>query len=70
MIQKAYIDQTLKPFMNPLLDKGEDIVLFKDGDSTHGPRKKIPVQELKDKYGLKYYFNVSNSPDLNIIENR
>jgi hypothetical protein len=27
------------------------------------------VREWKDKHGLKYYFNVAGSPDLNIAEN-
>jgi len=67
--QKAYIEQILKPFVKPLLDKGRDIVLFEDRDSGHGPGKKNPVREWKDKHGLKFYFNVSNSLDLNIIEN-
>ena len=31
--------------------------------------KKIPVCEWKEKNGLKTYFNASNSPDLDIIEN-
>jgi hypothetical protein len=67
--QKAYIKQILEPFVKPLLDKGRDIVLFEDRDSGHGPGKKNPVREWKDKHGLKFYFNVSNSLDLNIIEN-
>lgn len=69
MTQKTYIEQILEPFIKPLLDKGEDIVLFEDGDSGHGPGKNNPVRDWKEKHGLKYYFNVSNSPDLNIIEN-
>jgi hypothetical protein len=56
-----------------LSDQGLDIVLFKDGDSGHGPgtatSKTNPVRDWKEKHGLKHYFNVSNSPDLNIIEN-
>jgi hypothetical protein len=52
-----------------LLDEGLDFVLFKDNDSGHGPDKNNPVRAWKDKHRLKHYFNVSNSPDLNIIEN-
>jgi hypothetical protein len=43
MTQKAYIEQILEPVVKPLLDKGQDFVLFKDGDSRHGPRKENPV---------------------------
>jgi hypothetical protein len=45
------------------------LVLFEDGDSGHGPGKSNPVRDWKEKHGLKHYFNVAGSPDLNIIEN-
>jgi len=46
-----------------------DFVLFEDGDSGHGPGKANPVRAWKEAHGLQHYFNVSGSPDLNIIEN-
>jgi hypothetical protein len=69
MTQKAYIKQILEPVVKPLLEQGKDFVLFEDGDSGHGPGKNNPVRDWKESHGLKHYFNVSGSPDLNIIEN-
>lgn len=69
MTQKAYIEQILEPHVLPLLKENPDLVLFDDGDSRHGPGKSNPVREWKNKHGLKHYFNVASSPDLNIIEN-
>ena len=69
MTQKAYIEQILEPVVKPLLEQGKDFVLFEDGDSGHGPGKNNPVRAWKESHGLKHYFNVSGSPDLNIIEN-
>jgi hypothetical protein len=67
--QKAYIKQILEPHVLPLLKENPDLVLFKDRDSGHGLGKSNPVRDWKDKHGLKHYFNVAGSPDLNIIKN-
>jgi hypothetical protein len=69
MTHKAYIEQILEPVIKPLLEQGKDFVLFEDRDSGHGTSKNNPVRKWKEQHGLKHYFNVSNSPDLNIIEN-
>jgi hypothetical protein len=69
MTYKAYIEQILEPVVKPLIEKGKKFVLFEDRDSGHGTGKNNPVRTWKEKHGLKYYFKVSNSPDLNIIEN-
>jgi hypothetical protein len=69
MMQKAYIKQILELVVKPLLDSSQDLVLFKDGDSGHGSGKENPVRAWKEAHGLKHYFNVSGSPDLNIIKN-
>lgn len=71
MTQKAYINQILKvaSCLTPYRESGRKFVLFEDGDSGHGPGKNNPARKWKEKHGLKSYFNVSNSPDLNIIEN-
>ncbi len=44
-------------------------MLLEDRDSSYSPKKKNPIQKYKDKHGLKHYFNISNSPNHNIIEN-
>ena len=69
MTHKAYIEQILEPVIKPLLEQGRDFILFEDGDSRHGTGKNNPVRKWKEKHGLKNYFNVSNSLDLNIIKN-
>jgi hypothetical protein len=69
MTQEVYIKQILKLHVLPLLKENPDLVLFEDGNSKHGPRKSNPVCDWKDKHGLKHYFNVAGSLDLNIIKN-
>jgi hypothetical protein len=68
-MQNAYIDQILEVAVLSLIKSGKDFVLFEDRDSGHGPGKNNPVRTWKEKHSLKPYFNISNSPVLNIIEN-
>jgi hypothetical protein len=37
MTQKGYIEQILKPYILPWIQRGDDFVLEEDGDSGYGP---------------------------------
>lgn len=69
MTQAVYAEQILEKAVKPWLEARHKFAIEEDGDSGHGPSQKNPVQALKEKHGLKHYFNVSRSLDLAIIEN-
>jgi hypothetical protein len=69
MMQETCIKQILRLHILPLLKENPELFLFKNRDSKHGPGKSDPVRKWKEKHGLKHYFNIASSPDLNIIEN-
>ena len=71
LTQAAYLDQILRPVVGSWLDAGDqDWVLLEDNDSGHCPSGKGACGAWKREHlDGRFMFNVSNSPDLNIIEN-
>ena len=41
---QVYIEPIIEPVVKPWITAGEDFVLEEDGNSSHGPNKKNPVQ--------------------------
>lgn len=67
--QKIYFNQIFKPIVQPWIKTGQNFVLEKDGNSSHGPRKSNIVRTWKKEQGLDYYFNCASIFDLSLIEN-
>ena len=73
--QAQYLTLILKEHIEPIwrkhFNQGLNFILMEDNDGSHGTRSKDnPVRRYKESlFGFKWYSNLAQSPDLNIIEN-
>ena len=60
LTHQVYIDSILEPVVKFWITAGEDFVLEEDGDSGHGPSKKIPCTHGKTRMVLRVISTVHN----------
>ena len=69
LTQQAFVDRILKPFIQPLVEKGEIPILELDNDSSHGTFSNDNIaKRYLEALGVEWHANPSRSPDLAVIE--
>ena len=70
MMLQGYIEILKRPNgVKNWLERGDEFVLEEDRDGGHGTGTVNIVRTWKQQHQLPYYFNVSESSNLSIIEN-